>query len=220
MSLFSRHGPSIPAGWVPAPDDVKEEIHCVWQEDEMPDEVKNAPGYLPFTLSPGSEQWLAGMAEIRELQGSEGSVIIGRPRPSAPRAHRSLIPDPSPPLSPQTSPTVSSSVPQPPKPPQPAGPSISPKEWVRRQAPRNVPAISESESTVSPSVPAEAKRAKVRTLPQIGSEERSEAALPLEKRDRAASAPQIGGSDARQRPPATERSDRPRSVPQIGPVDD
>jgi hypothetical protein len=197
---------------VQAPDSVKEEILLVWQEDEMPDEVKNAPGYVPFTLSPGAEDWLAGMAEIKELPGSDRTVIVGRPRPPVPRERRSLIPTPAP--SPAPPPAYTPAGP----PPAPA-PALSTKEWVRRQAPRNVPAIAERDAAapVPPSV--EPRREEVRSLPDIGGE--TPPAAPEERPTEAVHAvPQIGGEPPAEPSPPPEQSVQPRAVPQIGPVDE
>lgn len=213
--MFSRHGPRTPSGWVQAPDSVKEEILLVWQEDEMPEEVKNAPGYVPFTLSPVSEDWLSGMAEIKELQDSDQTMIIGRPGPPVTRQRRSLIPTPA--ASPE------SSVDAPATPPSVPAPvtHVSTKEWVRRQAPRNVPAIAEHDAPAPAPAPVQPRSEGARSLPDIGGEPSS--TPPRERpRESVRSAPQIGDHDSAPdvSAPAKEHSETPRQVPQIGPADE
>jgi hypothetical protein len=83
------------AGWVKAPPAVELEIRSVWQEDEMPDEIKNAPGYRPFTLGLDAQGWVDSMVEI--VDG--GDAVYGRPRPITPQQHQPLTsPTPLPPL--------------------------------------------------------------------------------------------------------------------------
>lgn len=208
--MFSRRGPRVPSGWVQAPDAVKEEIFLVWQEDEMPEEVKNIPGYVPFTLSPGAEEWLAGMAEIKELEGSQRSVIIGRPRPVTPKDRRSLIPEPLPsPAAPGGSADAS---------PAPA-PPVSTKEWVRRQAPRNVPTIAERGVAAPPPPQPVHRPERAHAVPSIG--EASAGAHQEAPVGETRPVPQIGGeSPSAGTPPPPEPRVKPRSVPQIGPAED
>lgn len=212
--MFSRHGPRVPSGWVPAPDSVKEEILLVWQEDEMPEELKNAPGYVPFTLSPDAEGWLSGMAEIKELQDAGQTVIIGRPRPAAPRERRSLIPAPA------AAPAPSADAPTGPLPVPSPAPDLSAKEWVRRQAPRNVPVIADRD-VAEPPPPAEPAREGARSLPDIGGEAPT-TAREEPPRGTVRAVPQIGGEEGSppEPAPAREQSVKPRSVPQIGPAED
>ena len=44
-------GARIPQGWELAPQVIAQEIFLAWEEDEMPEELKQSPGYAPFTLS-------------------------------------------------------------------------------------------------------------------------------------------------------------------------
>lgn len=82
--------------WVKAPPLIELEIRGVWLEDEMPDEIKNAPGRVPFTLSAESQEWVDSMLEVKDA----GKYIVGLPRPAAPVHHRPLGAQPTPPPSP------------------------------------------------------------------------------------------------------------------------
>lgn len=74
------------AGWVKAPPMVEQEIRAVWQEDEMPDEIRQAPGYHAFTLGTDSQDWVDSMAEVVDGSGA----VFGRPKPVILPQHRSL----------------------------------------------------------------------------------------------------------------------------------
>ncbi|MBV9281515.1 MAG: hypothetical protein JOZ41_15660 [Chloroflexi bacterium] len=116
-----RFGPTIPSGWVEAPGFVRNELELLWQEDEMPEELKNAPGYTPFTLSADAQAWVDSMAEIRELLEGGEARVIGRPRPVATREHR-IVAAPPPPPPPAPSPPqyrAPAERPAPPPPPKP-----------------------------------------------------------------------------------------------------
>jgi hypothetical protein len=105
------------AGWVKAPSEVELEIRSVWQEDEMPDEIKNAPGYRPFTLGLDAQAWVDSMAEIAD----GGDAVYGRPRPVTPQQHPSLtslapsLPLPTPTPSQPSHPTTAPSAPSTPR---------------------------------------------------------------------------------------------------------
>jgi hypothetical protein len=212
MPLFSR-GPSIPAGWIQAPGDVQAEIFLVWQEDELPDELKNAPGYIPFTLSPGAEAWVRGMAEVKEIDGPKEKLVIGRPRPATSVHHRPLIDEPAP---------VSFGYPAPPQMAEPSvappplwEPNMSAKEWVRRQAPRAAPAIAVRTDSVAESDEAAVARPAPRSLPSIGGDAPPEQPHPPKPATQTRATPQIG-------PPGelgpADRAPQVRAVPQIGPA--
>src|SRR5947209_12783703 len=106
------------AGWVKAPSVVEAEIRAVWQEDELPDEITQAPGHHPFTLGLDAQEWVDSMAEV--VDGGNG--VYGRPKPVVPVQHRQLAtpppPAPSPPpvTRPPTVPPVSYRASPPPKP--------------------------------------------------------------------------------------------------------
>ena len=215
MPFFSR-GPSIPSGWVAAPGTVQAEVFLVWQEDELPDELKNAPGYVPFTLSPESEAWVRGMAEIKEIDGDKEKIVIGRPRPAAAVQHRSLIQPSTPPVEYRPAPP-SATAPY----STPAWDSgIAAKEWIRRQAPREAPAVAVRTHTASEPDREDAPRQAARSLPSIGGTSRSESTPPEKPANRARALPDIGpagetkpAAPAEDRPPQREA---PRRVPDIG----
>lgn len=79
-----------PAGWERAPSAIELEIRAVWQEDDMPDELKSSPGYRPFTLGNEAQAWVDSMAEIMD----GGGAVYGRPRPATPIQRRSLASSP------------------------------------------------------------------------------------------------------------------------------
>src|SRR5579864_5724807 len=194
MSFFSR-GPSIPSGWVQAPGDVQAEIFLVWQEDELPDELKNSPGYVPFTLSPGAEQWVRGMAEIKEIDGPKEKLVIGRPRPAAQIQHRPLIADPAPswPAPPPSAPTWQ---PSPPawEPSVPLWePNMAAKEWIRRQAPRAAPDIEVRGLAAPPSTPEAPKQPAPHAPPAVGTSAQIEPVDAPSASTPGRAAPEIGG---------------------------
>jgi hypothetical protein len=88
------HGPLPPRGWVAAPEIVAQEIRLLWQEEEMPEELKSSPGYATFTLSPEAQAWVDGMLEVTDHQDKRGSLVIGRPKPVIPAEHRIVAPKP------------------------------------------------------------------------------------------------------------------------------
>jgi hypothetical protein len=94
---------------VQAPSGVEIEIRTVWQEDELPDEVTKAPGFVPFTLGPETQAWVDSMQEV--VDG--GTAVYGRPRQAAPTAHRPLTPTPLPSAPPAQGPTPGPSAPPP-----------------------------------------------------------------------------------------------------------
>lgn len=205
MPFFS-HGPSIPDGWVQAPGDVQAEIFLVWQEDELPDELKNAPGYVPFTLSSSAEDWVRAMAEIKEIDGSREKIIIGHPRPPAPVRHRSLIPEPAP-----AAPHVSAAVWE---------PGMAAKEWIRRQAPRQPPDVAvRTEPAISPRRPAE--RTRPYAPPAIGQTDQESPVRPTPPAAHTRPVPQIGPAEEPSMSPERESSrdarEKARQVPDIGP---
>lgn len=80
------------SGWAKAPPIVEAEIRAVWQEDELPDEITQAPGFRPFTLGLDSQEWVDSMAEV--VDGGNG--VYGRPKPVAAPVHRQLATPPPP----------------------------------------------------------------------------------------------------------------------------
>src|SRR5438270_13168329 len=84
-------GPLAPRGWVAAPELIAQEIRLLWQEEEMPEELKSSPGYSSFTLSPEAQAWVDGMLEVTDHQDKRGAIVIGRPKPVVPTEHR-IIP--------------------------------------------------------------------------------------------------------------------------------
>jgi hypothetical protein len=81
-------------GWVKAPSLVEVEIRAVWQEDELPEEITQAPGHHPFTLSLEAQEWVDSMAEV--VDGGNG--VYGRPKPVIPVQRRQLATSPPPPV--------------------------------------------------------------------------------------------------------------------------
>jgi hypothetical protein len=107
-------------GWVKAPSMVEVEIRAVWQEDELPEEITQAPGHHPFTLGLDAQEWVDSMAEV--VDGGNG--VYGRPKPVIPVQRRQLA-TPPPPAA--TRPPVASPPSFPPanyRPPPPAKPRI------------------------------------------------------------------------------------------------
>ena len=171
------------AGWVKAPRDIELEIRSVWQEDEMPAEVKNDPNYLPFTLGLAAQEWVDSMTEI--VDG--GQAVYGRPRPAAPAQHRSLatpVPTPSLPASPPQAPrnaanvqpayvsvpeTLTSMWPAPPREARVLMPDIDDTQKRPTSPPRTLP-----KRVVMPDIgdPADVP-AKTASMPDISSGERS-----------------------------------------------
>jgi len=137
-------------GWVRAPSEVELEIRTVWQEDEMPEEIKAGPGYQPFTLGSDAQAWVDSMIEIAD----GGSAVYGRPKPVATAARRQLS-TPPPSLPPATRPRI----------PAPTDPQPSPAS--RIGAPR----------LLMPEIDEAPRSSPVRTLPRrvlmpdIGEEE-------------------------------------------------
>lgn len=111
-------------GWVKAPPVVEAEIRAVWQEDELPDEITQAPGFRPFTLGLDSQEWVDSMAEV--VDGGNG--VYGRPKPVLAPQHRALTtPAPPPPTPTPRTPAPSRFPPasyQPPPPSPPPKPRI------------------------------------------------------------------------------------------------
>jgi hypothetical protein len=212
MPFFSR-GPSIPSGWVAAPGAVRQEIFLVWQEDELPDELKNAPGYVPFTLSPESETWVRGMAEIKEIDGDKEKIVIGRPRPAASVQHRPLIQEP---VAPAPAPSWTANAAPAPVPAWDSG--IAAKEWIRRQAPRDAPAIAVRTQTAASTDQDRDRvdRPAARSLPSIGGTARSEPTPAVRPPNQARAFPDIDSSSGGESPPAARPENRARALPDIG----
>lgn len=105
---------NVPRGWVEAPGFVRDELELLWQEDEMPEELKQDPSYRPFTLSADAQEWVDSMSEVRELTG-KAPKVIGRPKPAEVKEHR-IVAAPS--STPKSAPVPSSpaSFPPPPSP--------------------------------------------------------------------------------------------------------
>jgi len=182
------------AGWVKAPSEVELEIRSVWQEDEMPDEIKNAPGYRPFSLGLDAQTWVDSMAEI--VDG--GDAVYGRPQPVTPQQHQSLTSlTPSPPL-PNSTPTPSQ-----PRPSQPTTvPSAPP-------APRVL--MPDIDDGPSPPPPA---RAPAPAVPRVLMPDVDDGPPPPPQRrtlPRRVSMPDIGDDEERPEP----KQPRP-SMPDIG----
>jgi hypothetical protein len=72
--------------WVRAPKPIEADIRAVWQEDELPDEMKHAPGHRPFTLGLEAQAWVDSMEEIRDAR----DAIYARPKDVSPKQHRVL----------------------------------------------------------------------------------------------------------------------------------
>lgn len=79
-------------GWFKAPRDVELEIQAVWQEDDMPPELKSDPSYVPFTLSANAQTWVDSMQDGQIVDGGNG--VYGRPRSLESIHHRSLSSSP------------------------------------------------------------------------------------------------------------------------------
>lgn len=95
--MFHRR-PSAPRGWELAPSVVEQEVMVLWQEEDMPAELKAAPGYVPFTVSPETQAWIDSMLEVREVIQGEEHHVAGRPRPrdAQPVHHITSAPPPPP----------------------------------------------------------------------------------------------------------------------------
>ncbi len=145
-------------GWVKAPSGVELEIRTVWQEDEMPEEIRADPGYQPFTLGSDAQAWVDSMIEIAD----GGSAVYGRPKSVATPARRQLSTLP-PSLPPATRPHL----------PAPTVPPPVPGSCIR--APR----------LLMPEIDEAPRPSPVRTLPRrvlmpdIGEEEHHPAKPPL-----------------------------------------
>jgi hypothetical protein len=62
--------------WVTAPSVIETEIRMLWQEQELEDTLKDLPGYLPFHVSPDTQEWIDSMQEVRETDGR----VVGLPK--------------------------------------------------------------------------------------------------------------------------------------------
>ena len=185
-----RAGNPERAGWIKAPPAVEGEIRTVWLEDEMPEELKDSPGYVPFVLGPEAQAWVDGMSEV--VDG--GKAVFGRPRPQTAITHRSLASQP--PL-------------QSLQPPQSSPPQSVPRVPPPLQTPRPVRPAEMPEIGGPPaSRPVETGRA--RTLPK-------RVLLPEIGENAASSAmPEIGGKSAAPPPTETVGNSTPASLPEIG----
>jgi hypothetical protein len=214
----------IPRGWVEAPEVVRNELELLWQEDEMPEELKQDPSYRPFTLSPDVQEWVDSMSEVRELSGKQPKVI-GRPRPVEVREHRIVA---TPPPAPQSAPTPRTRTPSPHAPPSP--PQDRP-DYTRAEVeaiyqrveepppkpvpPRPMPEIQEPQPERSPETSkqraSEETVKPARALPEIG-EPRAKfdgrAQIPAAPR-----MPEIGGE---RREPERPRHVAAGKIPEIG----
>jgi len=145
-------------GWVKAPSGVELEIRTVWQEDEMPEEVKAGPGYQPFTLGSDAQAWVDSMIEIAD----GGSAVYGRPKSVAATVRRQLT-------------TLPPSLPPAPRPRMPAAPAGQASPGSRIRAPR----------LLMPEIDEAPRPSPVRTLPRrvlmpdIGEEEPPKPKPPL-----------------------------------------
>lgn len=167
MGWLGGKGPSGRPGWVTAPREVELEIRTVWQEDELPPEITEAPGYRPFTLGAEAQAWVDSMAEV--VDG--GDAVYGRPAPLVPPSRRSLAthPAPAPPPAPAPAPAASFK-PVPARPPVlmpdiEGGPPRTPAPLPVRTLPKRIvmPDIGAAvEPRPAPSHPA---------MPEIGGEE-------------------------------------------------
>lgn len=168
---MARRKGKAPAGWVVAPAEVELEIRGVWQEDEMPDEIKQTPGYSPFTLGTEAQAWVDSMVDITD----GGDAVFGRPRPAAPPTpHRSLTAQPPPVAVPPSSPAPTASPASqtlrrpPPAPPYPQLPPPSPPRVLMPDI-DDVPPPPASSSTprpVMPDIDSASPPARQRTLPR------------------------------------------------------
>lgn len=171
----------------------------------MPDELKQSPGYRPFTLGVDAQAWVDSMAEI--VDGGGG--VYGRPRPVAPTQHRSLT-APSPPSPPTQRDWPPFSATPPPSPPPrstaPSVPRISMPDIdaalppaAPRTLPRRVtmPNIGEDEGNPAP-------RPRQPRMPEIDSEETPSASHP-----RQVSMPDIDGDNGKRPSPREQRASMP-----------
>ncbi len=168
--------------WVKAPPLVELEIRGVWLEDEMPDEIKNAPDRVPFTLSPESQEWVDSMLEVKDA----GKYILGLPRPAAPVQHRPLGTQPAPPAPPPAADTTwapfhAPSVPPPtttypPRLPVPdieAAPKPSPVPERSR-----MPDIADNRSPVAPKPSVDQEHPEQTRMPEIENDTPRRSAMP------------------------------------------
>jgi hypothetical protein len=110
-----------PQGWVKAPPDVELEIRGVWQEDAMPAELKDDPGYVPFMLSGEAQDWVDSMEDGQIMDG--GTAVYGHPKPAVTR-HRSLATPSAASLAPASVPVPVRAAQLPQSPPTPSAPRI------------------------------------------------------------------------------------------------
>lgn len=82
--------------WVQAPGVVASELALYWQDQDLADQLKDVPGYEPFTLSHEVQMWVDSMQEVREKDGK----VYGLPKP--PEAFEHVIRAPAPPPRPMT----------------------------------------------------------------------------------------------------------------------
>lgn len=187
----------------------------------MPDEIRNAPGYTPFTLGPDAQAWVDSMAEIAD----GGDAVYGRPKPVVAPHHRSLAtaPPPAPP------PTYASS-PPPSYPPDQSWPppvilTIPPLQPTWPPAQRRHPGMPDIEEAAPP--PRTLPRRVM--MPDIGDGE-SSASSDAQRADRAPAAPphrampDIDGESAPATPVIPDIGDEPaprrRSMPDIAEEED
>ncbi len=152
------------SGWVKAPRDIELEIRSVWQEDEMPAELKDDPSYLPFTLGLAAQDWVDSMSEI--VDG--GKAVYGRPKPAAPAQHRSLTTPPPAPPAPPAAP-VSSGPQRAPSYTPPVGPAPDPTPGYWPSPPREARVLMpDIDDTRPPSAPPPRTLPKRVLMPDIG----------------------------------------------------
>jgi len=175
-------------GWVKAPSGVELEIRTVWQEDEMPEEIRADPGYQPFTLGSDAQAWVDSMTEIAD----GGSAVYGRPKSVVKPARRQLS-TPSPSLPPAARPHLPAPTVPPPLPgsriparpvhlPSP-GSSIPPPRLLMPEideAPRPSPVRTLPRRVLMPDIGEEEQHPpKPPLMPDIGEEEPAPPKPPL-----------------------------------------
>ena len=203
--MFHR-GPTIPHGWELAPSTVEQEVFTLWQDEDMPAELKDAPGHVPFAISAESEAWIDSMIEVRELIQGKERHVVGRPRPFAAQPLHRITgglqpPAPSPPAPPPLAPlpTVTNTRTEPsraevwktePEPPPMPEIVLGRSLTMRRPPPADAPPPPKSEEPVMPEVGGGGQSRPARKKDEIPT---PPAAAPPPRRSEGPLMPEVGG---------------------------
>jgi hypothetical protein len=190
----------------------------------MPAELKQSPGYVPFTLSSEAQAWVDSMAEIQDFQDSKVRRVIGRPKPPAHRPRRQLTGEPPPAYAPPPAPPTFAPPATPPtrSPPRPSEPPREPPRTLPEIVPgrTGAPLPAPARTTVHPAPevedsPTSRPARHPRPAPEIGGSGRQEAS---ETHEELRAMPEIGGAPEKTplEKEADESREKPRPMPEIG----